>query len=47
MAGKTKIGIPRDKITEFCKKRHIRKLSLFGSVISEDFRQDSDVDVLV
>ncbi|MFZ3065746.1 MAG: nucleotidyltransferase domain-containing protein, partial [Nitrospirota bacterium] len=47
MAGKAKIGIPRDKITEFCKKRHIRKLSLFGSVISEDFRQDSDVDVLV
>jgi predicted nucleotidyltransferase len=47
MAGKVKIAIPREKIAEFCKKHHIRKLSLFGSVISENFRQDSDVDVLV
>jgi predicted nucleotidyltransferase len=47
MAGKAKIAIPRDKIAEFCKKHHIRRLSLFGSVISENFRQDSDVDVLV
>jgi len=47
MAGKVKIAIPREKIAEFCKKYHIRKLSLFVSVISENFRQDSDVDVLV
>jgi predicted nucleotidyltransferase len=47
MAGKAKIAISRDKLAEFCKKYHIRKLSLFGSVISENFRQDSDVDVLV
>jgi len=47
MAGKVKIAIPHEKIAEFCKKYHIRKLSLFGSVISENFRQDSDVDVLV
>ncbi len=47
MAGKAKIVIPHDRITEFCKKHHIQKLSLFGSVISENFRQDSDVDVLV
>lgn len=44
---KTKIEIPRDRIAEFCKKHHIRRLSLFGSVISENFTQDSDVDVLV
>jgi predicted nucleotidyltransferase len=47
MAGKAKIAIPGEKLAEFCKKYHIRKLSLFGSVISENFRQDSDVDVLV
>ena len=47
MAGKAKIAIPRDKICEFCKKHHICRLSLFGSVISENFRQDSDIDVLV
>lgn len=45
--GKAKIDIPREKITEFCQKRHIRRISFFGSVISEHFTQDSDVDVLV
>ena len=47
MASNAKIEIPKEKITEFCKKHHIRKLSLFGSVISDHFTQDSDVDVLV
>ena len=44
---KAKINIPRKKIAEFCKKHHIRRLSLFGSVLREDFHLDSDVDVLV
>jgi predicted nucleotidyltransferase len=39
--------IPEDKIAEFCRKHRIRKLSLFGSVLREDFRPDSDIDVLV
>jgi len=39
--------LPKDKIAEFCKRNQIRKLSLFGSVLSKDFRPDSDVDVLV
>ena len=39
--------IARDKIAEFCKRNHIRKLSLFGSVLRDDFRPDSDIDVLV
>lgn len=34
-------------ITDFCRRHHIRKLSLFGSVLRDDFRPDSDVDVLV
>ncbi len=41
------IDIPRDKIAEFCKRNHIRKLSLFGSVLRGDFYPDSDVDILV
>lgn len=42
-----KIDIPRDKVAEFCRRHRIRRLSLFGSVLREDFRADSDVDVLV
>ena len=34
-------------IPEFCKKNHIQKLSVFGSMARGDFREDSDVDVLV
>ena len=34
-------------MAEFCRRNHIRKLSLFGSVLRDDFRPDSDVDVLV
>jgi len=41
------VAIPKDKIETFCKKHHIRRLSLFGSVLRDDFRPDSDVDVLV
>jgi predicted nucleotidyltransferase len=42
-----RIPIPSDRVTEFCKRNHIRKLSLFGSVLRDDFTEDSDVDVLV
>lgn len=42
-----KIDIPGDKVAEFCRRHRIRRLSLFGSVLREDFRADSDVDVLV
>ena len=42
-----KIPIPREKIAEFCRRHHIRRLSLFGSVLRDDFGPDSDVDVLV
>jgi hypothetical protein len=41
------ISFPKEIIAEFCKRHHIRKLALFGSVLREDFRPDSDVDVLV
>jgi uncharacterized protein len=41
------ISIDHEKVAEFCRRNHIRKLSLFGSVLRGDFRPDSDVDVLV
>ena len=41
------VKIPRTKLAEFCRRRHIRRLSLFGSVLREDFTKDSDIDVLV
>lgn len=47
MASKIKIEIPRERVAEFCRKHRIRRLSFFGSVISEHFKEDSDVDVLV
>lgn len=41
------LKIPRKKIDDFCRRHHIRKLSLFGSAIHGDLRQESDIDVLV
>lgn len=41
------IAVDNDAIAEFCVRHHILKLSFFGSVLREDFRPDSDVDVLV
>jgi predicted nucleotidyltransferase len=44
---RAQIELPREKITEFCKKWKIREFSFFGSVLRDDFRPDSDIDVLV
>jgi predicted nucleotidyltransferase len=41
------IEISSEKIAEFCRRNHIRRLSLFGSILRDDFRSDSDIDVLV
>ncbi len=41
------IMLSKDQLAEFCRKNHIVRLSLFGSVLREDFHPDSDVDVLV
>jgi predicted nucleotidyltransferase len=38
---------PKEKIADFCRRHHIRKLAVFGSALREDFRPDSDLDVLV
>jgi predicted nucleotidyltransferase len=42
-----KIAIDRERIVEFCRRWKIVELSLFGSVLRDDFRPDSDIDVLV
>ena len=45
--GSPKVAIPKDELADFCRRNRIRRLSLFGSVLRDDFGPDSDVDVLV
>jgi len=42
-----KIQVPGEKIAAFCRRNRIQRLSLFGSVLRDDFTPESDVDVLV
>ena len=42
-----RISMDHTRIAEFCFKHHITRLAFFGSVLRDDFRPDSDVDVLV
>ena len=44
---KRNFDMPEDKIAEFCKRHHIRRLALFGSALREDFTPNSDIDMLV
>jgi predicted nucleotidyltransferase len=41
------IFLPKERIAEFCRRNHIKKLAIFGSVLRSDFGADSDIDVLV
>jgi predicted nucleotidyltransferase len=41
------ITIDHARLADFCRRHHIRRLAFFGSVLRDDFRPDSDVDVLV
>ena len=41
------LEIPHPQVEGFCVRNHIRKLSLFGSILTDHFRPESDVDVLV
>src|SRR5258707_3725986 len=43
----TALALPQAEIEEFCRRNHIRKLSLFGSILTPRFRPESDIDVLV
>ncbi len=42
-----RIPVPRRAVVDFGQRNRIRKLSLFGSVLRDDFRPDSDIDMLV
>lgn len=42
-----RLPLPQQQVAEFCHRHHIRRLALFGSVLRDDFRPDSDVDMLV
>jgi uncharacterized protein len=43
----TAIDLPMEKIAEFCRKWQVTEFALFGSVLRDDFRPDSDIDVMV
>lgn len=47
MAVETNLLVPKDRIAKFCKKHHVRKLSVFGSALRNDFTPESDIDILV
>lgn len=42
-----RVNLTKEQIAEFCKKNHVEKLAFFGSVLRDDFQQDSDVDILI
>ena len=42
-----RLAFDRQKLADFCRRNYIKSLAFFGSVLREDFRPDSDVDVLV
>ena len=43
----SQVRLPRDKIADFCRRHHIRRLAIFGSALRDDFRPESDLDILV
>jgi len=47
MADRIRMDVPHGQIQEFCRRHHILRLSVFGSVLRDDFGPESDVDVLV
>ena len=47
MSAGQRIEVPEATLAEFCRRYNIRRLAFFGSVLRDDFRPDSDVDVLV
>jgi predicted nucleotidyltransferase len=47
MTMSVRMEIPKDRIEEFCRRWQVKELAIFGSALGDDFRPDSDVDVLV
>ncbi|MCX5803953.1 MAG: nucleotidyltransferase family protein [Proteobacteria bacterium] len=47
MAQKDHIVVPKEQLEQFCRKYNIKSLSFFGSILREDFKPESDIDILV
>lgn len=47
MVTRHNIEIPTAELAEICRRYHVRELALFGLALREDFRDDSDLDILV
>lgn len=47
MKQQLKIQLPQPELAAFCQKWKIKEMSFFGSVLREDFRSDSDIDIIV
>lgn len=47
MSANVSLAIPTDQVAALCRRYHVRRLALFGSVLRDDFGPESDVDVLV
>ena len=41
------VVIPQEVVADFCRRHHVRRLALFGSVLTDEFGPESDIDVLV
>lgn len=41
------INIPENELADLCRRYYVRELAVFGSVLRHDFRDDSDIDILV
>ena len=41
------VKLNKEQIAAFCREKHIKRLSVFGSALTSDFRSDSDIDLLV
>lgn len=47
MLSRDRVNIPMEALAELCRRYHMRELALFGSVLRDDFADDSDIDILV
>ena len=47
MSNEFRLKVSKEKISEFCRKWSVKELALFGSVLTEKFREDSDIDILI
>ena len=47
MGKRIRINIPKEPLAQFCETYHVRRISLYGSALRDDFGPDSDIDILI